>query len=99
MSEREDNVYKAKLAEQAERYDGEWISFRQDGTQPAKTRRITLILSLSLSLPLPLLSLPFFLSRVLRVNSRVRSRLTLPIAHADRQPSLDRACSRLLPVD
>lgn len=25
MSEREDNVYKAKLAEQAERYDGEWI--------------------------------------------------------------------------
>lgn len=27
MSEREDNVYKAKLAEQAERYDGEWIFF------------------------------------------------------------------------
>lgn len=25
MSEREDNVYKAKLAEQAERYDGEYI--------------------------------------------------------------------------
>lgn len=25
MSEREDNVYKAKLAEQAERYDGECI--------------------------------------------------------------------------
>lgn len=25
MSEREDNVYKAKLAEQAERYDGEHI--------------------------------------------------------------------------
>lgn len=24
MSEREDNVYKAKLAEQAERYDGEY---------------------------------------------------------------------------
>lgn len=27
MSEREDNVYKAKLAEQAERYDGKIISF------------------------------------------------------------------------
>lgn len=27
MSEREDNVYKAKLAEQAERYDGEYIFF------------------------------------------------------------------------
>jgi hypothetical protein len=26
MTEREDNVYKAKLAEQAERYDGELIS-------------------------------------------------------------------------
>lgn len=26
MSEREDNVYKAKLAEQAERYDGKCIS-------------------------------------------------------------------------
>lgn len=26
MSEREDNVYKAKLAEQAERYDGTYIS-------------------------------------------------------------------------
>lgn len=26
MSEREDNVYKAKLAEQAERYDGKYIS-------------------------------------------------------------------------
>lgn len=25
MSERENNVYKAKLAEQAERYDGEWF--------------------------------------------------------------------------
>lgn len=25
MSEREDNVYKAKLAEQAERYDGKWL--------------------------------------------------------------------------
>lgn len=25
MSEREDNVYKAKLAEQAERYDGKYI--------------------------------------------------------------------------
>lgn len=25
MSEREDNVYKAKLAEQAERYDGEYL--------------------------------------------------------------------------
>lgn len=24
MSERENNVYKAKLAEQAERYDGKW---------------------------------------------------------------------------
>ena len=24
MGEREDNVYKAKLAEQAERYDGKW---------------------------------------------------------------------------
>lgn len=27
MSERENNVYKAKLAEQAERYDGELIFF------------------------------------------------------------------------
>lgn len=27
MSEREDNVYKAKLAEQAERYDGMYIFF------------------------------------------------------------------------
>lgn len=26
MAEREDNVYKAKLAEQAERYDGKYIS-------------------------------------------------------------------------
>ncbi len=26
MSEREDNVYKAKLAEQAERYDGKFIA-------------------------------------------------------------------------
>lgn len=25
MAEREDNVYKAKLAEQAERYDGKWL--------------------------------------------------------------------------
>jgi hypothetical protein len=29
MSERENNVYKAKLAEQAERYDGE-LKFCQD---------------------------------------------------------------------
>jgi len=28
MSEREENVYKAKLAEQAERYDGEYGSAR-----------------------------------------------------------------------
>lgn len=28
MSEREDNVYKAKLAEQAERYDGKCIFLR-----------------------------------------------------------------------
>ena len=27
MGEREDNVYKAKLAEQAERYDGKNLSF------------------------------------------------------------------------
>ena len=26
MTEREDNVYKAKLAEQAERYDGKYIN-------------------------------------------------------------------------
>ena len=25
MADREDNVYQAKLAEQAERYDGKWI--------------------------------------------------------------------------
>lgn len=35
MSEREDNVYKAKLAEQAERYDGKWY-FRCITTGGAK---------------------------------------------------------------
>lgn len=34
MSEREDNVYKAKLAEQAERYDGEWNIFPGDLAGP-----------------------------------------------------------------
>lgn len=29
MSERENNVYKAKLAEQAERYDGELLFFEK----------------------------------------------------------------------
>lgn len=39
MSEREDNVYKAKLAEQAERYDGESY-FRGEGDvkRPEKSR-------------------------------------------------------------
>ena len=32
MTEREDNVYKAKLAEQAERYDGKWWAL--DGYMP-----------------------------------------------------------------
>ena len=31
MSEREDNVYKAKLAEQAERYDGKFSMYYQTG--------------------------------------------------------------------
>lgn len=30
MSERENNVYKAKLAEQAERYDGELLFFMEN---------------------------------------------------------------------
>lgn len=30
MAEREDNVYKAKLAEQAERYDGKLIPHKSD---------------------------------------------------------------------
>lgn len=43
MSEREDNVYKAKLAEQAERYDGKCvflISVRCPGISREKSSRL-----------------------------------------------------------
>lgn len=41
MSEREDNVYKAKLAEQAERYDGEYIfSGKGPGLRQNETHEI-----------------------------------------------------------
>lgn len=33
MADRDDNVYKAKLAEQAERYDGKIFNFSHQNTQ------------------------------------------------------------------
>ena len=39
MAEREDNVYKAKLAEQAERYDGKTMLF--DGNSQLNVKNVT----------------------------------------------------------
>lgn len=40
MSEREENVYKAKLAEQAERYDGEYYPHKYDTVLLTYARRV-----------------------------------------------------------
>ena len=40
MTEREDKVYKAKLAEQAERYDGKKIKIIMQGDDPVYSPKI-----------------------------------------------------------
>lgn len=40
MTERDDNVYKAKLAEQAERYDGTWSNLGNFYPQTSPFRRV-----------------------------------------------------------